>query len=95
MKQQFRDTLIATEKGKGFRALSEGMMALPLAKALLHYLKQKRQKNILKAFTHNLLAAQAAEIAGEAEHAEEIYKELILDPTKVCWCKRDHEKASV
>ena len=29
----------------------------------------------------SVLEAQAAEIAGESEHAEEIYKELILDPT--------------
>ena len=67
---------------KGFRALSEGMMALASGEGSTALSKAKKaEKYLKKPSLTNLLAAQAAEIAGEAEHAEEIYKELILDPT--------------
>ena len=67
---------------KGFRALSEGMMALASGEGSTALSKAKKAEKYLKQPSlTNLLAAQAAEIAGEAEHAEEIYKELILDPT--------------
>ena len=67
---------------KGFRALSEGMMALASGEGSAALSKAKKaEKYLKKPSLTNLLAAQAAEIAGEAEHAEEIYKELILDPT--------------
>ena len=67
---------------KGFRALSEGMMALASGEGSIALSKAKRaEKYLKKPSLTNLLAAQAAEIAGEAKHAEEIYKELILDPT--------------
>jgi len=66
---------------KGFRALSEGMMALASGEGSTALSKAKKaEKYLKKPSLTNLLAAQAAEIAGEAEHAEEIYKELILDP---------------
>ncbi len=67
---------------KGFRALSEGMMALASGEGSTALSKAKKAEKYLKQPSlTNLLAAQAAEMAGEAEHAEEIYKELILDPT--------------
>ena len=67
---------------KGFRALSEGMMALASGEGSTALSKAKKaEKYLNQPSLTNLLAAQAAEIAGEAEHAEEIYKELILDPT--------------
>ena len=67
---------------KGFRALSEGMMALASGEGSTALSKAKKAEKYLKQPSlTNLLAAQAAEIAGEAERAEEIYKELILDPT--------------
>ena len=56
-------------------ALASGEGSAALSKA------KKAEKYLKKPSLTNLLAAQAAEIAGEAEHAEEIYKELILDPT--------------
>ena len=67
---------------KGFRALSEGMMALASGEGSTALSKAKKaEKYLNQPSLTNLLAAQAAEIAGDAEHAEEIYKELILDPT--------------
>ena len=67
---------------KGFRALSEGMMALASGEGSTALSKAKKaEKYLNQPSLTNLLAAQAAEIAGEAEHAEEIYKKLILDPT--------------
>ena len=66
---------------KGFRALSEGMMALASGEGSTALSKAKKaEKYLKKPSLTNLLAAQAAEISGEAEHAEEIYKDLILDP---------------
>ena len=60
---------------KGFRALSEGMMALASGEGSAALSKAKKaEKYLKKPSLTNLLAAQAAEIAGEAEHAEEIYK---------------------
>tara|TARA_B100001248_G_scaffold250445_1_gene224529 strand:+ start:1689 stop:3134 length:1446 start_codon:yes stop_codon:yes gene_type:complete len=67
---------------KGYKALSEGMMALASGEGSAALIKAKKaEKYLRKPSLTNLLAAQAAEIAGESEHAEEIYKELILDPT--------------
>ena len=51
----------------GPTASGEGSAALIKAK--------KAEKYLRKPSLTNLLAAQAAEIAGESEHAEEIYKD--------------------
>lgn len=58
---------------KGYKALSEGMMALASGEGSAALIKAKKaEKYLRKPSLTNLLAAQAAEIAGESEHAEEI-----------------------
>ena len=59
---------------KGFRALSEGMMALASGEGSIALSKAKRaEKYLKKPSLTNLLAAQAAEIAGEAKHLSLIH----------------------
>ena len=66
---------------RGYRALSEGMMALASGDADAAMSKAVQAERYLQqpALT-NLLAAQAAEMSGNMTRAEQIYKELIKDP---------------
>lgn len=66
---------------RGYRALSEGMMALASGDADAAMSKAVQAERYLQqpALT-NLLAAQAAEMSGNMIRAEQIYKELIKDP---------------
>jgi len=63
---------------KGYRALSEGLMALASGEGQVAMAKASRAERYLKkpALT-NLLTAQAAEMAGDRGKAEEIYKRLL------------------
>ena len=66
---------------RGYRALSEGMMALASGDANAAITKAGQAERYLQQpILTNLLAAQAAEMAGNTTRAEQIYKELIKDP---------------
>ena len=66
---------------RGYRALSEGMMALASGDADAAMSKAGQAERYLQQPTlTNLLAAQAAEMSGNTTRAEQIYKELIKDP---------------
>ena len=66
---------------RGYRALSEGMMALASGDANTAMTKAGQAERYLQQPTlTNLLAAQAAEMSGNTTRAEQIYKELIKDP---------------
>ena len=66
---------------RGYRALSEGMMALASGDANAAMTKAGQAEQYLQQPTlTNLLAAQAAEMSGNTTRAEQIYKELIKDP---------------
>ena len=66
---------------RGYRALSEGMMALASGDANAAMTKAGQAERYLQQPTlTNLLAAQAAEMSGNTTRAEQIYKELIKDP---------------
>jgi HemY protein len=63
---------------KGYRALSEGMMALASGEGDLALTKASRAERYLrKPALTNLLTAQAAEMAGNRKKAEEVYKRLL------------------
>ena len=65
---------------KGFTALSEGMMALASGEGKLAMAKAaKAEKYLGKPELTNLLAAQAAEMAGDRMKAEVTYKKLVAD----------------
>ena len=65
---------------RGFEALADGMMALASGEGRVAMAKAARAEKFLRrpALT-NLLAAQAAEMAGDRSGAEEIYKRLLQD----------------
>jgi len=66
---------------RGYRALSEGMMALASGDANAAMTKAGQAERYLQQPNlTNLLAAQAAEMSGNTTRAEQIYKELIKDP---------------
>ena len=66
---------------RGYRALSEGMMALASGDADAAMTKAGQAERYLQQPTlNNLLAAQAAEMSGNTTRSEQIYKELIKDP---------------
>jgi HemY protein len=66
---------------RGYRALSEGMMAIASGDADAAMTKAGQAERYLQQPTlTNLLAAQAAEMSGNTTRAEQIYKELIKDP---------------
>ena len=66
---------------RGYRALSEGMMALASGDADAAMTKAGQAERYLQQPTlTNLLAAQAAEMSGNTTRAEQIYTELIKDP---------------
>lgn len=65
---------------KGYKALTEGMMALASGEARLAMSKAaKAEKYLEKPELTNLLTAQAAEMAGDRRKAEETYKKLLSD----------------
>ncbi len=65
---------------KGFEALSEGMLALASGEARLAQTKAARAEKFLrKPELTNLIAAQAAEMAGDTRQARTIYKRLLAD----------------
>lgn len=65
---------------KGFNALSEGMMALASGEGRLAMSKAaKAERYLRKPELTNLLVAQAAEMAGDRQKAEETYKQLLQD----------------
>lgn len=65
---------------KGFEALSEGMMALASGEGHLALTKAQRAQKLLdRPDLTNLLAAQAAEMAGDRQKAEATYKLLLQD----------------
>ena len=66
---------------RGYRAFSDGMMALASGDADAAMTKAGQAERYLQQPTlTNLLAAQAAEMSGNTTRAEQIYKELIKDP---------------
>ncbi|MDF1802139.1 heme biosynthesis protein HemY [Thalassovita sp.] len=65
---------------KGYKALTEGMMALASGEARLAMSKAARAEKYLgKPELTNLLTAQAAEMSGDRKKAEESYKKLLTD----------------
>ncbi len=65
---------------KGYKALSEGMMALASGEAKLAMSRAARAERYLqKPELTNLLTAQAAEMSGDTAKATETYKKLIAD----------------
>jgi len=67
---------------KGYQALSEGLLALASGEGTLALSKAVKAERFLNrpALT-NVLAAQAAELTGDQRKAEEIYKQLIQEPS--------------
>ncbi len=65
---------------KGYKALSEGMLALASGEARVAMAKAAKAEKLLgKPELTNLLTAQAAEMAGDTKKAMEVYKQLIRD----------------
>ncbi|MEL7278940.1 MAG: heme biosynthesis HemY N-terminal domain-containing protein [Pseudomonadota bacterium] len=65
---------------KGYRALSEGMMALASGEGDLALTKaSKAERYLRKPALTNLLTAQAAEMSGNRKKAEEVYKRLLTN----------------
>ncbi|EAP77576.1 heme biosynthesis protein HemY [Roseovarius nubinhibens] len=65
---------------KGYRALTEGMMALASGEGKLAMSRAARaEKYLHKPELTNLLTAQAAELTGDRRTAEEVYKRLLKD----------------
>ncbi len=65
---------------KGYRALSEGLMALASGEGSLAMSKAKKaDKYLRKPELTNLITAQAAEMSGDGAKAEKVYKKLLKD----------------
>ncbi|WP_212522944.1 heme biosynthesis HemY N-terminal domain-containing protein [Actibacterium sp. MT2.3-13A] len=65
---------------RGFKAMSESMLALASGEARLAMTKAAKAERLLnRPELTNLLAAQAAELAGDAQNARTIYKQLLAD----------------
>ncbi|MDM8164983.1 heme biosynthesis HemY N-terminal domain-containing protein [Roseovarius sp.] len=65
---------------KGYRALSEGLMALASGEGNVAMAKANRAERYLrKPALTNLITAQAAEMAGDRRKAEEVYKRLLAN----------------
>lgn len=65
---------------KGYKALAEGMLAVASGEgraAQAH--AGKAAKYLDQPHLTNLLAAQAAEVAGDARHAEQVYRTMLTD----------------
>ncbi len=66
---------------KGYQALSEGLLAIASGDASAAMAKAKKAESYLQKPTlTNLLAAQAAEMAGDKAKAAQVYKSLLQDP---------------
>ena len=66
---------------KGYQALSDGMLALASGENHLAMEKANKAARFLnKPSLTNVLAAQAAELSGNREKAEDIYKQLFVAP---------------
>ncbi|MEC3861580.1 heme biosynthesis HemY N-terminal domain-containing protein [Mesobacterium sp. TK19101] len=67
---------------KGFQALSEGLMALASGEGRLAIAKaEKANKYLRKPELTDLITAQAAELTGDRDKAEKIYKRLVQNDT--------------
>lgn len=65
---------------RGFEALADGLMALASGEGRLALTKASRAEKFLnRPELTNLIAAQAAEMAGDTLKAEEVYKRLLQD----------------
>ncbi|PZP19650.1 MAG: heme biosynthesis protein HemY, partial [Kocuria rhizophila] len=65
---------------KGYQALAEGMLAVASGEGrLAQDQASKAAKYLDQPHLTNLLAAQAAETAGDARRAEEVYREMLAD----------------
>lgn len=65
---------------KGYDALADGLMALASGEGKVAMVKAARADRLLnKPALTNLLTAQAAELAGDRQKAEETYKKLLAD----------------
>ncbi|MEQ9260089.1 MAG: heme biosynthesis HemY N-terminal domain-containing protein [Roseovarius sp.] len=65
---------------KGYRALSEGLLALASGEGQLAMAKaNKAERYLRKPALTNLITAQAAELAGDRRKAEEVYKRLLAN----------------
>lgn len=65
---------------KGFQALADGMMALASGEGRIAMTKAARAERYLnRPDLTNLLTAQAAEMAGDRNKAQEVYKRLLQD----------------
>ena len=66
---------------RGYQALSDGMLALASGEGRLALIKAQRAESYLgRPELTNLLAAQAAEAAGDTKRAGEAYRVLLADP---------------
>lgn len=69
-----------TRERRGYQALAEGMLAVASGEGRLAQDHAKRAAKYLdQPHLTNLLAAQAAETAGDATHAEQVYREMLAD----------------
>ncbi|TQS70478.1 heme biosynthesis protein HemY [Rhodobacteraceae bacterium] len=69
-----------TRERRGFKALSDGMMAVAAGEGKLALSKAKKADKLLdRPELTNLLVAQAAEAAGDTQRATEAYKLLLSD----------------
>ena len=69
-----------TRERRGYQALAEGMLAVASGEGRLAQDHAKRAARYLdQPHLTNLLAAQAAETAGDATHAEQVYREMLTD----------------
>ncbi|WP_238366435.1 heme biosynthesis protein HemY [Mesobacterium pallidum] len=65
---------------KGYKALSEGMMALASGEGQLAMTKAAKAERFLnRSDLTDLMTAQAAEMVGDRKKAEEVYKRLVQD----------------
>ena len=71
-----------SRQDKGYRALSEGMLALASGEGDVAMAQAaKAEKYLRKPALTNLITAQAAEMAGNGRKAEEVYKQLLTNET--------------
>ncbi|UZD90754.1 heme biosynthesis protein HemY [Cognatishimia activa] len=67
---------------RGYKALTEGMMALASGEGRVAMDKARKAERLLrKPELTNLITAQAAEVSGDRRKAEEVYKRLLADDT--------------
>lgn len=71
---------VRNRERRGFEALADGLMALASGEGRLALTKASRAEKFLnRPELTNLIAAQAAEMAGDNVKAEEVYKRLLQD----------------